>query len=506
MTRSRWPSIGRGFGRVLLAIAVVPVVAATGSPASAAGAAHPDFNGDGFADLAIGAQGENGGRGVVHVLFGSRSGPRGDGSLVFGQNSGAVPGTSEAGDLFGAVLATGDLNRDGFDDLVVGAPGDREGRAAGAGTVTVFYGSRTGPQLDGQLLSENVGDTPGTAEPFDQFGNALAIGDFTGDGFDDLAVGVTFDEVAGQTAAGSVRIYRGRDGQRLDIFGVTAITRTSIGFGPPHAFDAFGASLATLDDGGPRVGLAIGTPGFDVPGTRDAGAVFTVRGTESGPVGAARLLDPTPRAGTEMGWSLAAGDLDEDGIDDVAIGAFRSGGQRGAVIVSALTGSRRAAGRVQRITQDTAGVAGTAAPGDAFGYALTIVDDPGGHTYLHVGVPGDRVGGIDAAGTVNVFASTASLLALDPLFLVSAATRSDGANFGLQLTALDAQGDGGTDVVVGAPGEMVNGAFAAGAVYVYDSETDRPVRTGAVRITQDTGGVPDHAEPGDFFGATLPFT
>lgn len=493
---------------MLLVVAVAPMVdVATTLPASAAVVAHPDFNGDGFADLAIGAQGENGGRGVVHVLFGSRSGPRGDGSLVFGQNSGAVPGAAEPGELFGALLATGDLDGDGFDDLVVGAPRDREGRAAGAGTVTVFYGSRTGPRLDGQLLSENVGGTPGTAEPFDQFGNALAIGDFTGDGLDDLAVGVTFDTVGGQTAAGSVRVYPGRAGERLATFGVIMITRSSLGFGPSHAFDAFGASLATLDAGGPRHGLAFGAPGFDVPGTRDAGAVFTARGTDSGLVGTARLLDPTPRLGTEMGWSLAAGDLDEDGVDDVAIGAFRSGGQRGAVIVSALTGSRRAADRVRRITQDTPGVDGTAAPGDAFGYALTIVDDPGGRSYLYVGVPGERVGGKGAAGAVNVFASTPLPgLALDPVFLMTAPSRMVGANYGLQITALDAQGDGGTDVVVGAPGETVGGALGAGAVYAYDSETDRPVRTGSVRITQDTGGVPDHAEPGDFFGATLPFT
>jgi FG-GAP repeat len=84
-----------------------------------------DFNHHGFADLAIGVPGENGIAGAVNVLYGAGNGLSGTGAQVFFQ----VGGTPEPGDRFGAALAAGDFNQDGFADLAVGASGEDVGSA-----------------------------------------------------------------------------------------------------------------------------------------------------------------------------------------------------------------------------------------------------------------------------------------------------------------------------------------------------------------------------------------
>jgi hypothetical protein len=85
-----------------------------------------------------------------------------------------------------------DFNGDGPTDLAVGAPGENFGATAGAGAVSVFFGTVTGTGLPGISSQTLVQDNPETG---DQFGAALAVGDFNGDPFDDLAVGTPREDV-----------------------------------------------------------------------------------------------------------------------------------------------------------------------------------------------------------------------------------------------------------------------------------------------------------------------
>ena len=131
-----------GMSLVLVGGVVAPAVTPVGvDPASAAvtGAAMPfDFDGDGYADLAIGVQGERlRGKtsvGVVQVLYGSASGPTARDQL-WHQGRRGVKGALEKHDLFGHALDSGDFDADGYADLAIGIPGEGFGRKRVVGAV-----------------------------------------------------------------------------------------------------------------------------------------------------------------------------------------------------------------------------------------------------------------------------------------------------------------------------------------------------------------------------------
>jgi len=149
-----------------------------------------DYNGDGYDDLAIGVPGETINNkmsaGLVHVVFGSANGLSTSNDQLYHEDSG-TRNKAEAFDFYGYAIASGDFDNDGFDDLAVGAPEWRNAK----GRVNVIYGSLSGPlRTDMQFINQSKSGYSGNAEPNDQFGAALVVGDFDGDNYDDLAVGV----------------------------------------------------------------------------------------------------------------------------------------------------------------------------------------------------------------------------------------------------------------------------------------------------------------------------
>ena len=166
-----------------------------------------------------------------------------------------------------------------------------------------------------------AGDVPGAVDSGDDFGAALASGDFNGDGHADVAVGVPGEG----NGAGAVLVF-------LAPCGVGSAVRISQAGSFPGAHepgDGFGSALAAGDfDGDGRDDLAIGVPGEDIGTRADDGNVVVVFGSASGldesrttNLNQRRRINPgKPQSGDRLGGSLAAGDFDGDGNDDVLIG------------------------------------------------------------------------------------------------------------------------------------------------------------------------------------------
>ena len=158
--------------------------------------------------------------GVVTILFGSSSGYSGEDSTYWVQPF-LGPNIEETSDRFGAALAAGDFNGDGLDDLAVGAPGQDVFGIEAAGAVYIIYNAARGAESsEWSSVVQGLGFLE-LAEETDNFGSVLAVGDFDGDSYNDLAVGVPSEDVTVDTTtfsdAGVVQvIYGSQDGLTID--------------------------------------------------------------------------------------------------------------------------------------------------------------------------------------------------------------------------------------------------------------------------------------------------
>ena len=216
-----------------------------------------DFNGDGFDDLIAGTPGENGGRGTVNMILGSSGGLIANGNRRFEQDNDGLPDDRKGGDNFGATLAAGDFNGDGFDDLAAASLGEN----GGEGNVIVIPGSAQALTGAGSYRRRQDQDgLPDRREDGDRFGSELVSADFNGDGFDDLAVGVRGEDgnrgllhvlpgsPRGLTGAGNQVFAQGADG--LD--------------DQAERGDDFTFAMAAADFGADAAAdLAVGAPGED---------------------------------------------------------------------------------------------------------------------------------------------------------------------------------------------------------------------------------------------------
>jgi hypothetical protein len=134
-----------------------------------------------------------------------------------------------------------------FANLAVGVPGESIAGQAGAGHVNVLYGTTTGLSAAGnQGWSQESTGVVGGPEVGDRFGTALTAGDFDGDGYTDLAVGVPGESIAGQAGAGHVNVLYGT-ATGLAATGNQGWSQESTGVvGGPEAGDRFGWALAAF--------------------------------------------------------------------------------------------------------------------------------------------------------------------------------------------------------------------------------------------------------------------
>lgn len=415
----------------------------------------------------------------------------------------------------------GDFNGDGRDDLAISILSEDVGGIVNAGAVSVVYGSRKGlTAIGNQTWHQNVAGVEGTATVNDMFGNALAAGDFNGDGFDDLAIAVSRKKVGSQSQAGAVNVLYG-SASGLRATGDQLWTQDSSGINDSaEGGDRFGSALVAGDfNGDGRDDLAVGVSGEDVGVIADAGAVNAIYGSASGLTGAGDQfwsqnssgINDSAEEDDDFGYALAAGDFNGDSRDDLAIGvpneAVGSLALAGAVNVIYGSQSGLTSSGDQFWTQDSDGVVDDAEILDQFGSILAAGDFNGdGSDDLAIGVPGEALGAIGSAGRVNViYGSASKLTALgNAQFAASVLGFSlqENAKFGLALTAGDFNGDGDDDLAIGAPFEEVDTAAGAGAVYVAYGSASGLAPTGAQRWVQG-GALAEFSEGEDNVGQSI---
>jgi hypothetical protein len=416
------------------------------------------------------------------------------GSLLLHQDLPGVLGSPEAEDSFGAALAVGDFDGDDFDDLAIGVPGDRIGQHEGAGLVWTFPGSAAGIDATGaRAIHQDSPGVPGVAEAGDAFGEALAAGDFDGDGFDDLAVGAPREDVGSADDAGSVWVFFGSptglvtDGSRS--FDISVRPNTV-----PTSGDNFGFALAAVDeslaDPANPQDLVIGIPGFVGPGPRGD----TIR--LYAPFLSNFYGEPLSRlagVGGE-GWSLASGSLDDDNNDDLAVGSPGNGS--GRVLV-----------RQNGLGTTTTLAFGTGT-GDRFGSALAIADfDADGYGDLAVGIEREDAGCVTDAGSVAIYDGRVlpdrrTFFGQDEPAAIAGVGEA-GDRFAHSLATGDFDGDRVADLVVGVPFEDIGSVVNAGMFHLLYGGPDGLSATGSQAFDQSLPTVEGSADTNDHFGRAL---
>ncbi|GAA1835191.1 VCBS repeat-containing protein [Microlunatus capsulatus] len=512
-----------GLGSVVALVAPGPLV----QTAAAAPATASDFNGDGYADLAVGVPLEDVGTiadaGAVQVFYGAAGGLSGARGRVLHQDVAGVADQAEAGDRFGSSVAMGDLNGDGFGDLAVGVPLEDVNGRADAGAVQVFYGSASGLTTTNQFLTQDTAGTVDVAEAGDRFGSALAVGDVSGSGIVDLAVGVPYEDIGRAVDAGAVHVLRG------SAAGVTAtgdqlVQQNTRGAADvAEKSDQFGKAVAIGDIAGSgKADLAVGVPYENVGRIADAGAVHVLRGSTAGVSTAAdQLLTQNSKGagdksekGDRFGWAVTTGDLSGNAKADLAVGVPREDVGKvvdaGAIhLFRGSTGAVSTAGD-QVISQNTRNVADKSERGDLFGYSLTAANLAGsGKADLAVGVPLENVGSVVDAGAVAVFeGSTPGLRSADDKLIHQSNRGSDASaerndQFAAAVASANLVGSGYADLAVGVPLENVGAAPDGGSVQVFRGATSGVTISRDQVLTQSITGAPSAAERSDRFGSAV---
>jgi hypothetical protein len=437
-----------------------------------------------------------------------------------GVESAEVPNT---GDLFGYTLVTGDFDGDGYDDLAVAAPWESNGliNTPAHGVVTVNWGTVYG-------LGHQGAATLSPGEPLDNlvaFGFAMAVGDFNGDGYDDLAVGLPYNDIVAINNAGSVWIYDGFAGG-IQLAPSLMMTENDCA-GVAEADDYFGTTLAAGDfDGNGFDDLAIATVGEN----GDTGTVTMVRsgGLSGLATTSAVVFQPGVLGGSLgtpgglFGKGLASGDLDQDGYDDLVIGAPKTevNGVASAGRLYYLYGAAiglTATGTWNWDTGDDSGWLQNTALELGWSLAIGNFRSLANNSPLQVvaGAPGYESAGQNDTGAFVLLAhddNTRTIGITQNLYPQPGTQTNDdvllGDRFGETLAAGDFDHDGFDDLAVGATGNDITEQAALGAqpnsgsAYLYKSD-------GGVSFVLDThithATLNDHVAVGDNLGRGLAF-
>ncbi len=401
-----------------------------------------DVNGDGYSDVVVGATDFASGQAHEGAFFVYHGGPSGISPTVetMGQSN-------QVNAWMGyAVSGAGDVNGDGYADIIVGAHGIANGQAY-EGVAMLFHGGEYGvSDVAATWLECNVSGA--------SMGHCVSgAGDVNGDGYADVLIGAPYYS-NGQSTEGAAFIYHG---------GASSLSHSvALVIESNQAYAYFGQCVASAGDvnGDGYADVIVGAYQYD-NGQNNEGAAFIYHGSATGLSGVAAAMVESNQTDAEMGWGVSgAGDVDGDGYADVIVGVRRyNGGQtlEGAAFIyhGSSTGISTTATTILESNQANAG----------FGTTVSNAGDVNGDGFGDVIVGAYRYDGTGGTGAAFVYHGSSS--GVSP---VAAAMRQ----FNQTSTQLpncvsgagDINGDGYADVVVGV-WDYDNGQTNEGALFVY---------------------------------------
>jgi len=475
-----------------------------------------DLDNDGIEDIAVGAQLDDDGgtdAGAVWILFMGTDG-KVDGIQKISDNEGSLIEDLGSGDNFGtSVAGIGDLDNDGIEDIVVGAPFDDDGNTSGnRGAVYVLFLNIDGTVKSEQKISDSVGSFSTSLADTDNFGTSVAgIGDLDNDGIEDIVVGAPGDDNDGDADNGAVYVlFLNIDGT---VKSEQKISDTEGDFtGDLDDGGFFGTSVAGLVDldGDGIEDIVVGARADDDGGPATGAVWILFLGTDGKVDGFQKISDTEGDFtgdlddGGFFGFSVARiGDLDGDGIEDIVVGAERDsdiGTNVGAVWILFLGTDGKVDG-FQKITEGVGGFTGDLDNQDRFGTSVAgLVDlDGDGVEDIVVGVPRDDDEDTDSGAVYVIFLDfdillTENLGLLDDTVSTSTDTTapvvtapSDKVVISSSSTTVTYSGESATDNVDGSVTVSCTPAsgstFPVGTTIVTCTATDSSGNTGTTTFT-----------------------